>query len=130
MDRRVSWAVAGVMGLAVGSGTYGGLIADPMFVLMLTLFWTLGVGLTLRYLARFTGPGEEWRAARWSGAAGGLMVLAATLGVSPTLPIAPPLRLALGLLIIAIWLTALNIGLALGLEHTAGPAAGLADDTD
>ncbi|WP_181686107.1 hypothetical protein [Halorhabdus salina] len=118
MHRALSWTFSAVIGSAVGGATYAWLVADPMFAVMLGLFWALGIALSLRYLARYTSPGDDWQTARWSGAAGGLMAGAATLGISPTLPITSDIRLALGLFVLGVFLTALNIGLALGLEPT------------
>jgi hypothetical protein len=120
MHRALSGAFSAMVGSVVGGGTYVWLVADPMFAFMLAFFWALGIALTLRYLARYTSPGDDWQTARWSGAAGGLMALAATFGVSPTLSITSDMRLALGLFVLGVFLTALNIGLAMGLEPTTG----------
>jgi len=119
MDRPIRWTLALVFGVSVGAGTYVGLVADPLFASVMVLFWTLGTGWSIEYLVPQTGRADDWETARWSGAAGGLTALAATLGVSPTLPISPDLRLALGVFVVGLWLTALNVGLALGLEATA-----------
>ena len=118
MDRPVRWLLAAVFGVSIGTVTYVALIDDPLFAGVTALFWALGVGLSVQYLGPQTGQAQDWTKARWSGAAGGLTALAATLGISPTLPITSELRLALGLFVVAIWLTAVNIGLALGLETT------------
>lgn len=130
MDREVAWGMASVVGIAIGSATYAALVADPMFATMVAVFWALGLGLTMQYLAQYTGANREWRIARWSGAAGGLVTLAATLGLSPTLPITSDLRLALGIFVLGLWVTALNVGLALGLEHTKRPGTDVAVATD
>jgi len=130
MDREVAWGMATVVGIAIGSATYAALVPDPMFATIVAVFWTLGLGLTMQYLVQYTGASREWRIARWSGAAGGLVTLAATLGLSPTLPITPDLRLALGIFVLGLWVTALNVGLALGLEHTKRPGEGVAVATE
>ncbi|MFB6202026.1 MAG: sterol desaturase [Halorhabdus sp.] len=114
MDRRHSWTLSAGFGISVGGGTYLWLVDDPLFTVVLALFWALGAGLSVTYLLPQTADGQDWVHARWSGAAGGLMALAATLGVSPTLPISADLRLALGLFVVGIWVTAINVGLALG----------------
>lgn len=115
MDRRIRWLAALTLGVAIGGGTYW-LVADPLFSAVVALFWTVGTGLSIVYLLPQTGRADDWEQARWSGAAGGLMAMAAILGVSPTLPISADLRLALGVFVIGIWLAAVNVGLALGLE--------------
>jgi len=116
MDRPLQWTVALAVGASIGGGTYVWLVDDPLFAGVAVLFWTFGTGFSIDYLIPQTGRSDDWATARWSGAAGGLMALAATLGISPTLPISADLRLALGLFVVGIWLTAVNVGLALGLE--------------
>lgn len=120
MKRSLRWTLALALGVTVGGGTYVWLVADPLFGAVSALFWTLGTGWSMTYLVPQTGRTDEWASARWSGAAGGLTALAATLGVSPTLPISSDLRLALGLFVVALSMTAINVGLALGLETVHG----------
>ncbi|WP_136686715.1 hypothetical protein [Halorhabdus amylolytica] len=119
MNRLLQWILSLSLGVSIGIGTYVWLVADPLFVGVIVLFWTLGTGFSIDYLVPQTGRSDDWETARWSGAAGGLMALAATLGISPTLPISADLRLALGLFVVGSWLTAVNVGLALGLEAGA-----------
>ncbi|WP_135662075.1 hypothetical protein [Halorhabdus rudnickae] len=52
MDRPLQWALWLSLGVTVGGGTYVWLVADPLFVGVTALFWTLGMG----FLDRRSGP--------------------------------------------------------------------------
>lgn len=115
MDRISAWLLSIGVGAILGGGTYAFLVADPALAGTLALLWTIGFRLTIRH--RHVGSGSAgWRTARWSGAFGGLVTLAATLGLGPTLPLPDGVRLAIGLLLVGVAMTAFNLGVAMVLD--------------
>ncbi len=116
MDRPLPWLLALSFGASLGAGSYAWLVADPPLAAGIGLFWALGLGLSIRRHA-IVGRSRDWQTARWSGAFGGLVTLAMTVGLSPTLPVSPELRLALGLFVGGVALTTMNLGMGAGLEY-------------
>jgi len=107
MRSSLRWLLGGATALVVGSGCYG-LAGDPVLAAVSGLVWGVGLALTARSARHHpssTGV-TNWRSARWIGLGIGGITLAAMLGVSPSLPIAAELRLALGLLTIGTGLLA------------------------
>lgn len=119
MRQRLSAVGAVLVGTVVAAGLFA-LVEDPTLAVVTGLFWAIGVGLLARHLrleeSRPAFDGNDWSVARWSGAFGGLMTLAAVLGVSPTLPISTELRLGLGLLVVGVALASVNLGAAMMLD--------------
>jgi len=111
----------------VGATTAVGLfvvLGDPLLAGVTGLFWATGLGLTARHLRqdadRVGFAADDWSVARWRGAFGGSMALAAVVGAGPTLPLSTDLRLALGLLIVGVALTSLDLGTAMVVEARRG----------
>lgn len=134
MVRLRAWLGALALGAAAGAGTYAWLVADVVFAVVLACFVALGMALTVRNYA-LVGRPDDWETARWSGAFGGVVSLAMLVGLSPSLPVPAELRLALGLFVGSVALTAMNLGLAAGLESrnergTEEPTGETTDATD
>ncbi|PSP59347.1 sterol desaturase [Halobacteriales archaeon QH_7_66_36] len=94
-----------LMTLVTGGGVTSGVyeIAGYLSLAGVTgLCWAVGVALALRidhlYPAYWTGEG--WADRRWRGLAGGTFALAATIGVSPLLPVTNEVRFGLGTLVV------------------------------
>ena len=137
MRSSLRWLLGGVTALVVSSGCYG-LAGDPVLAAVSGLVWGVGLALTARSARHHpssTGV-TNWRSARWVGLGTGGITLAAILGVSPSLPISPELRLALGLLIIGTGLLATATATLAEIERTEStatadkPAASTTDATE
>ena len=116
-------AVAFVVGLVVAVSVGRLLVADLALAAVTGLCWGGGVALTLRHLDSPIGASHGgWSVARWSGAFAGTLTLAATVGVSPSLPLDADLRFALGLLVVGFGVLVFNLGGAMVLDAT--PEAG------
>jgi hypothetical protein len=112
-------AVGLLVAVTLTVGLYELLVADLALAGATGVCWGGGVALTLRHLGRPETRGR-WRVARWSGAFGGAVTLAAVTGVSPGLPIAASTRFALSLLVLGTGLLTFNLGTAMVLDATGG----------
>ena len=110
--------VALVVAVALAAGVHELLVADPALAGVTGVCWGGGVALTLRHVGRPETHGR-WRVARWSGAFGAAVTLAAVTGVSPALPLPAGTRFALSLLVLGVALLTFNLGTGMVLEATA-----------
>jgi drug/metabolite transporter (DMT)-like permease len=117
-------AVALATTIVVAVGVHELLVSDLALAVTAGICWGGGLALTLRHLTEPPMDGSGgWSVARWSGAFGGSLTLAATVGVSPGLPLAPDARFALSVLVLGFGVLAFNLGGAMVLEardETAG----------
>jgi drug/metabolite transporter (DMT)-like permease len=116
-------AVGLLVSLVVAVALHELLVADFALAAVTGLCWGGGVALTLRHLDSPLGTSTGgWSVARWSGAFAGALTLAATVGVSPSLPVSNDLRFALGSLVVGFGVLVFNLGGAMVLDAT--PEAG------
>lgn len=90
-----------VVTVAVSGGSYW-LVGNLGLAIATGVTWGISLLLILRMSRLYPShtTGNEWADKRWTGLGTGLLTLAATVGVSPSLPISGNLRLALGFLVI------------------------------
>jgi predicted anti-sigma-YlaC factor YlaD len=91
-----------VVGVFVGVGIYW-LINNLGIASATGISWGVSLLLLMFRMSRLYpshATGTAWCDKRWTGLGTGLVTLAATIGVSPTLQIGTELRLALGFLVI------------------------------
>ncbi|ELZ81387.1 sterol desaturase [Haloferax larsenii] len=97
------WLVGLLVAMLVSSGLYW--FANTIGLAVATgLVWGTGVATILHigwHYPSYT-TGDEWGDKRWTGLSTGLVTLAATIGVSPTLPVRSELRLGLGFLVVGV----------------------------
>lgn len=111
MNSRQWWGASVAIGVLLTGGVYRWFAADPLLTGSVGLFWTIGLGLSHRHWAIWgRNDGVSW----WSGAFGGLATFAATISVT-SFP--PDLGFTVGLFIIGVCLTMVNIGIELAHEH-------------
>ena len=108
-----------VVGGGVAAGVYE-IAGYPSLAGVTGLCWAGGIALALRldhlYPAYWTGEG--WADRRWRGLAGGTFALAATIGVSPLLPVTNEVRFGLGTLVVGVAFVTHLAGMLAVLERT------------
>jgi hypothetical protein len=108
-----------LVGALVGAGLYA-FAGYASLAAVAAVCWAVAVKLVLRVgrLYPAFATGEDWTDSRWTGLGGGVVSLAALLGVSPTLPLSPELRLGLGILVLGAGTAAYTAGTLAVLERT------------
>lgn len=127
MNDRRALVVSLFVGLAVGAASHALLVPDAALAAALALFYAAGTRLLIRFDPVLAGSGRA-SVGKWGGAFAGLVTLAGTVGVSPSLPVSTDLRFALGLLVIGVGATA--FGLGAGMAFAAVEAAAEADPAE
>jgi hypothetical protein len=111
-----------LVGVAVGTGLFP-FTGDASLAAVAAVCWAVAVTLVLRVgrLYPAFATGEDWTDKRWTGLGVGVVVLAALLGVSPTLPLSAELRLGLGVLVVGAGTAAYTAGTLAVLARSDGP---------
>ena len=123
MNDRRALAVSLLVGLAVGTTSHSVLVPDAVLSAALALFYAAGVRLLIRFDPQLAGSGRA-SVGKWGGAFAGLVTLAGTVGVSPSLPVSTDLRFALGLLVIGVGATAFGLGAGMAFAAVAAAEEG------
>ncbi|WP_396612588.1 sterol desaturase [Haloferax sp. S1W] len=101
--RTVSSVVGFLVAILVSGGLYW-LVGNVGLAVVTGILWGTGATITLSMRQQYPShsTGDAWKDKRWTGLSAGLVTLAATLGVSPTLPVSAELRLGLGFLVVGV----------------------------
>jgi hypothetical protein len=110
---------AGLFATVVVTGSLYWFVGDFALAAVTGLTWGNGLIITLRITQQYPShtTGDGWSDKRWTGLSTGLITLAALVGVSPALPIAPDLRLGLGFLVIGAGFVGYTAGTMAELER-------------
>jgi len=114
----VQFAASLVVAIVVGSGLYW-LVDDPVLAGVTGIIWGAGVALSVHLYRSYPSLDAEptWERGRWIGVSTGIITLAALVGVSPSIPISPELRLGLGVLVIGTGFAAMTAASLAELER-------------